>query len=74
VRWENKLYLIAYPLGSIYAKNCCNRAVYVNTIESQRWDVFWDTVYNQQTTVRSVHMCMHCTVYNCCTQYCTEHT
>jgi len=25
-----------------------------------------------QRTVRSVHMCVHCTVYNCCTQYCTE--
>jgi len=24
-----------------------------------------------QRTVRSVHMCVHCTVYNCCTQ-CTE--
>ena len=24
-----------------------------------------------QRTVRSVHMCVHCTVYNCCTQYCT---
>jgi len=21
-------------------------------------------------TVRSVHMCAHCTVHNCCTQYC----
>jgi len=27
-----------------------------------------------QKTVRSVHMCVHCTVHNCCTQYCTEHT
>ena len=23
-------------------------------------------------TVKSVHMCVHCTVHNCCTQYCTE--
>jgi len=29
---------------------------------------------NQQTTVRSVHVCVHCTVHNCCTQYCTEQT
>ena len=29
---------------------------------------------NQQTTVRSVPMCVHCTVHNCCTQYCTEQT
>jgi len=27
-----------------------------------------------QTTVRSVRMCVHCTVHNCCTQYCTELT
>jgi len=25
-----------------------------------------------QRTVRSVHMRVHCTVHNCCTQYCTE--
>jgi len=25
-----------------------------------------------QTTARSVHMCVHCTVHNCCTQYCAE--
>jgi len=27
-----------------------------------------------QRTVRSVHMCVHRTVHNCCTQYCTEQT
>ena len=27
-----------------------------------------------QRTARSVHMCVHHTVHNCCTQYCTEHT
>jgi len=27
-----------------------------------------------QRTVRSVHMCVHCTVHNCCTQYCTKQT
>jgi len=25
-----------------------------------------------QRTVRSVHVCVHCTVHNCCTQYCAE--
>jgi len=25
-----------------------------------------------QRTVRSVHVCVYCTVRNCCTQYCTE--
>jgi len=24
------------------------------------------------TTVRPIRMCVHCTVHNCCTQYCTE--
>jgi len=27
-----------------------------------------------QRTVRSVHVCVQFTVYNCCTQYCTEQT
>ena len=27
-----------------------------------------------QRTVRSVHMSVQFTVYNCCTQYCTEQT
>jgi len=27
-----------------------------------------------QRTVRSVRMCVHCTVHNCYTQYCTEQT
>ena len=27
-----------------------------------------------QRTVSSVHMCVHRTVHNCCTQYCTEQT
>jgi len=27
-----------------------------------------------QRTVRSVHMCAHCTMHNCRTQYCTEPT
>jgi len=27
-----------------------------------------------QRTVRSVYMCVHCTVHNCCTQYCTQQT
>ena len=27
-----------------------------------------------QRPVRSVHMCVHCTVHDCCPQYCTEQT
>jgi len=27
-----------------------------------------------QTIVRSVDMCVQFTMYNCCTQYCTEQT
>jgi len=27
-----------------------------------------------QRPVRSVYMCVHCTVHNSCTQYCTEQT
>jgi len=47
VRWGGKIkyVLIAYFIGNIFAKNCCSRTVYVKIIASQRWDVFWDTVY-----------------------------
>jgi len=41
-----KYILIAYFLGNIYAKNCHSRTVYIKIIASQRWEVFWDTVYN----------------------------
>jgi len=27
-----------------------------------------------QRLVRSVHMCVHCTVHDCCAKYCTEQT
>jgi len=40
MRWENKVFLIAYILGNIFAKNCCNRTVYVKITASQRWDDF----------------------------------
>ena len=40
MRWENKVFLIAYFLGNIFAKNCCNRIVYVKITASQRWDDF----------------------------------
>jgi len=47
VRWGGKIkyILIAYFLGNIFAKNCCNRSAYAKIIASRRWDVFWDTVY-----------------------------
>ena len=47
VRWGRKIKYIStdYFPGNIFAKNCCNRAVYVKIIASERWDVFWDTVY-----------------------------
>jgi len=38
--------LIAYLFGNIFAKNCCNRTVYVKVIACQVWDVFLrHTVY-----------------------------
>jgi len=40
-----KYILIAYFLGNTCAKNYRNQTVYVKIIASQRWDVFWDTVY-----------------------------
>jgi len=37
--------LIAYVIGNISAKNYQNPFMCVKVIASQRWDVFWDTVY-----------------------------
>ena len=47
LRWGGKIkyVLIAYFPGNIFAKNCCNRTICVKIIASQRWNVFWDTVY-----------------------------
>ena len=46
-RWggKTKHRLISCFLSNTSAKNYCNRIVYVKIITSQRWDVFWDTVY-----------------------------
>jgi len=46
-RWDGKTkhHLISYFLSNTSAKNYHNRIVYVKIIASQRWNVFWDTVY-----------------------------
>ena len=51
MRWGGKIknVLIAYFLGNICAKNYRNRTIFVKIIASQRWDVFWDTVYSVNT-------------------------
>jgi len=41
-----KCLLIAYFIGNISAKKYQNLFMCVKVIASQRWDVFWDTVYN----------------------------
>jgi len=41
-----KCLLIAYIVGNISAKKYKNPFTCINVIASQRWDVFWDTVYN----------------------------
>jgi len=33
----------------------------------------WDKTHSREL-FRSVHTCVHCTVHNCCAQYCTEQT
>jgi len=38
--------LIAYFIRNISAKKYQNPFMCVKVIESQRWDVFWDTVYS----------------------------
>ena len=47
-RWGGKIkyIFIAYFLSNIYAKNCHIWTVYVKIIASQRWDVFWDSVFH----------------------------
>ena len=49
-RWggKTKHHMIPYFLGNISAKHYRNRIVYAKTIASQRWNVFWDTVYIDQ--------------------------
>ena len=51
-RWGGKTnhILISNFLSNSSAKNYHNRIVYVKIIASQKWDVFWDTVY---TSVRA---------------------
>jgi len=46
-RWDGKTkhHLISNFLSSTSAKNCHNWILYVKIIASQRWNVFWDTVY-----------------------------
>jgi len=44
-----KRLLIAYFIGNISAKKCQNPFTRVKVIASQRWDVFWDTVYLQMS-------------------------
>jgi len=44
-----------------------------NTYESKHREVGPVRQNPIQRTVRSVHACVHCTVHNCCAQYCTEH-
>jgi len=48
VIWDGivKRPLIAYFIGNISAKKYQNPFMCVKVIASQRWDVFWDTVYN----------------------------
>jgi len=52
-RWggKTKHRLISYFLSNTSAKNYHNQIVYVKSIASQRWDVFWDTVYNRVTHI-----------------------
>jgi len=40
-----KYLLIAYFISNISAKKYQNPFTYVKVIASQRWDVFWDTLY-----------------------------
>jgi len=53
--------------------------MYIPYIDTQKWSKHsemgpvWQNPI--QRTVRSVHMCVHCTVHYCCTQYtCAEET
>jgi len=64
-RWRGKTkhHLIYYFLGNTSAKNYCSWIMYVKTIASQRWDIFWDTVYIVTALVRYL-WCTYC-IYTC---------
>jgi len=63
-RWggKTKHRLISYFLSNTSAKNYRNRVVCVKIIASQRWDVFWDTVYMSLDTSRPIHVCYACCI------------
>jgi len=60
-------------MHAIYSKlNTQNTYIHKNDLSTLKWGPVRQNP--MQRTVRSVHICMHCTVHNCCTQYCTEQT
>jgi len=66
-RWGGiaKHRLISLFVSNTSAKNCHNRIVYVKIIASQRWDVFWETVYvlRRRRLVRI--LCVSLACYSC---------
>jgi len=65
VRWGVKIKytLIAYFLANIFAKKYCNWTVYIKIIASQRWDVFWDSVFG--ICRNNVNVCLFCIILFC---------
>ena len=53
-----KRLLIAYIIGNISAKKYQNPFTCIRVIASQRWDVFWDTVY-LYCRRRNTNDCLH---------------
>jgi len=47
--------LIAYFIGNISAKKYQNPFMCVKVIASQRWDVFWDTMYRRNRYTERVY-------------------
>jgi len=56
-------------MHAIYSDTQNTTKINISTVKWAQWDK-----NPIQRTVVSVHMCVHCTVHSCCTQYCTEQT
>jgi len=61
--------------------NCSSLLIYRprkdETLSWPSWLTYsgWLThISGHPSATRSVHVCVHCTVHNCCAQYCTEQT
>ena len=69
-RWggKTKHHVISYVLRNNFAKNYRNQFMCVKIIASQRWGVFWDTVYFTKLFFSSIVCLLESCFWCCCQQ------